>query len=119
MNRLAGEKDENWHSVASALRDENVGGRVLTVRESTLAGAGGRMLVWNWYWVDSRYTANDYLGKALQVKQKVLTGSDDGAAVMVFSPFEDKPELARAAMREFLAANLARVDATLDANKRK
>jgi hypothetical protein len=38
---------------------------------------------------------------------------------MVFSPFEDKPEPARAAMREFLAANLARVDATLDANKRK
>ncbi|KQW90357.1 exosortase A [Massilia sp. Root418] len=119
VNRMAGEKDANWHSVASGLRDENVGGRTITVRESTLAGAGGRLLVWNWYWVDGRYTANDYLGKVLQVKQKVLTGSDDGAAVMVFSPFEDKPEPARAAMREFLAANLARVDATLDANKRK
>ena len=119
VNRMAGEQDSNWQSVASALREENVGGRVLTVRESTLAGAGGRMLVWNWYWVDGRYTANDYFGKVLQVKQKVFTGSDDGAAVMVFSPFEDKPEAARAAMRAFLAANLARVDAALDANKRK
>lgn len=118
VNRMAAEKDQNWHSVASALREENVGGRVLAVRESTLAGSGGRMLVWNWYWVDGRYTANDYLGKALQVKQKLLTGADDGAAVMVFSPFDEQPELARTAMRAFLAANLARVDAVLDANKR-
>ena len=119
VNRLAGEKDANWHTVDSARREERVGGRVLSVRESTVAGAGGRLLVWNWYWVDGRYTSNDYLGKMLQVKQKVLTGSDDGAAVMIFSPFEDKPELARAAMREFAAANLARIDAVLASNKRQ
>jgi EpsI family protein len=119
VNRMAAEKDPNWHSVASALREETLDGRVLAVRESTLAGTGGRMLVWNWYWVDGRYTANDYVGKVLQVKQKVLTGADDGAAVMLFSPFDEQPELARAAMRAFLVANLARVDAVLDANKRK
>lgn len=119
VNRMAAEKDPNWRSVASELREENLGGRVLAVRESTLSGAGSRMLVWNWYWVDGRYTANDYLGKVLQVKQKALQGSDDGAAVMVFSPYEEKPEVARAAMRAFLAENLARVDAALDANRHK
>ncbi|CAN7662125.1 exosortase A [Pseudoduganella sp. LjRoot289] len=119
VNRLAGEKDLNWHTVDTAQREESVGGRMLAVRESTVAGAGGRLLVWNWYWVDGGYTSNDYLGKLLQVKQKVLTGSDDGAAVMVFSPLEDKPEPARAAMRAYLAANLARIDAVLASNKRR
>ena len=53
------------------------------------------------------------MGKLLQIRQRVLGGSDDGAAVMLFAPLGDQPEAARAAMRAFLADNLGALDATL------
>ena len=60
-----------------------------------------------------RQTTSDTLGKLLQIKQRVLSGSDDGAAVMLFAPLGDQPDGARAAMRAFLADNLGALDATL------
>ncbi|HEU4374475.1 MAG TPA: exosortase A [Telluria sp.] len=117
-NLVTGEKNNRWHSFDATLRSETLGARLLKVREEKLAGPSGRMLVWHWYWIDGDATASDYAGKALQVKQKFLHGSDDGAAVLVSAPYDDNPDQARAAMREFLAANLPAVEAALAANPR-
>jgi EpsI family protein len=69
--------------------------------------------VWHWYWIDGRATTSDTMGKLLQIRQRVLGGSDDGAAVMLFAPLGDHPDGARAAMRAFLADNLGALDTTL------
>ncbi|MEO5933075.1 MAG: exosortase A [Duganella sp.] len=110
-NRVTPMVDSPWHLTGGAVRDE-----ALAVREWTLQGAGGALLVWQWYWIDGRATTSDTMGKLLQIKQRVLTGSDDGAAVMLFAPLDDAgehPETARAALRAFLADNLGALDATL------
>ena len=78
---VVGRQEQPWHSYDAAARSETLGARVLELREETLTGPSGRMLVWHWYWIDGVATASDYAGKALQVKQKFLHGSDDGAAV--------------------------------------
>jgi EpsI family protein len=107
----------NWHTVEASARTENLAGRALALREGKLASAGGRMLVWHWYWIGGGTTSSDYAGKAMQVRQKFFHGSDDGAAVMVSAPYDENPEEARAAMRAFLAANLPAVETTLAANQ--
>ena len=113
-NHLAGDKPlDAWHSMNSAGRSETVGPRALKVREELLAGPSGRMLVWHWYWIDGVTTSSDYVGKALQVREKFLHGSDDGAAVMVSAPYDENPEQARAALRAFLSANLPAVETAL------
>jgi exosortase A len=116
-NVLAGGKDSPYHRSGTAVRTIVLDGRELAVRESTLVSTrGGRLLVWQWYWIDGVATSNDYRGKLLQIKQKLTSGSDDGAAVMVFSPYEAKPEAARAALEVFLKSNIAAIDAALAAN---
>ncbi|MEO7494752.1 MAG: exosortase A [Massilia sp.] len=106
----------DWRDIDSALRTEQIGGHAFTVREDSLKGPSGRLLVWRWYWIDQQTTTSDYVGKALQVRQKMLHGSDDGAAVMLYAAYDEHPESARAALRAFLTANQAALDAGLAAN---
>jgi len=117
-NHLTAGKDLGWHEVATARRVEAVGARALAVRETTMSNGFSRLLVWHWYWIDGETTANDYLGKVMQIRQKLLHASDDGAAVMLYAPYDEDREPARAAMRGFLAADLAAVEARLAANAR-
>lgn len=105
-----------WHVLASGTQRADAAGRTLQLREATIAGPQGKLLVWSWYWIGGRVTSSDYVGKTLQIRQKLLHGSDEGAAVMLFSPYEEQPEPARAALRAFLAANLVSLEATLARN---
>ena len=108
-----------WHLGDSATRHENVGGHALALRENVLADGTQHLLVWQWYRIAGRSTASDYAGKLLQVKERLFDDSDDGAALLVFAPYEANPEQARVALRAFLDANLGRIDAALDANRRQ
>lgn len=101
-----------------ALRDENFAGRHMAVREAMLGVEGNRLLVWQWFWVNGNMTSSNYVGKLLQAKEKLQGGSGDGAAVMVFSPYDEDPATARAAMRSFLDNNLALLDQSLASAKR-
>ncbi|MGO4381854.1 exosortase A [Pseudoduganella sp. RAF53_2] len=118
-NRLGWDHD-GLHESSSARRTETIAGQTVEVSETVLSGGvgGRRMLVWHWYWIGGKMTSSNYVGKLLQMKQKLLAGSGDGAVVMVFSQYDEKPDNARAAMREFLNSNLTPLDAALASNKR-
>ncbi|PIL47117.1 exosortase A [Massilia eurypsychrophila] len=109
----------SWRSHATAVRTETVGARVLGLREEVLSDRRGKVLFWHWYRIDGKDTRSDYIGKAYQVAQKALHGSDDGAAIIVYARFDEDPEHARATLRAFLAANLAPVEAALDQTRRR
>ncbi|WP_370662620.1 exosortase A [Massilia frigida] len=117
-NRLSPVKDPVWRTITTVVRDEAIGARGLRLRESSMSGPSGKMLVWHWYWIDGSTTSNDYAGKLLQIRQKLLHASDDGAAVMIFAPYDENPEPARVAMRAFLKGDLAAIEAALAANTR-
>jgi len=117
VNRFGGHK--------SAFRENRVlpyevalDGRRLRVREAQLGYEGHRLLVWQWYWIGGQLTSNDYVGKILQVKEKLTTGNGDGAVVMVYAPYDEDPAAARDALRGFLAANLGPLDVLLASNQR-
>lgn len=112
-NRLTAMVNSPWNLTGGAVHNETVAGRTLAVRESTLHSSAGALLVWHWYWIDGRATTSDTMGKLLQIRQRVLSGRDDGVALMVFAPLGDQPDGARAAMRGFLDDNLGALDATL------
>jgi hypothetical protein len=74
--------------------------------------------VWQWYAIGQATTASNPMGKLLQTKQKLLTGSDDGAALMVFAPYDDDPAAARPALQQFLHDDLRALDALMARNAR-
>ena len=112
LNRLV-TYEETLHQMYSSGRSEQIAGRQLAVKEASLKGPAGTILVWHWYWVDHRYIASDYVGKLLQAKSKLLLQPDDGAAIMVSAPYEADPEQARRSMRDFLNTNLPAIDSVL------
>ncbi|WP_394778179.1 exosortase A [Undibacterium sp.] len=118
VNIMVPDRDDNWVKTNFSERQENVANRTLTVRETQLKGPSGPMVVWHWYWLAGRYTANNYLGKVLQTKEKMLMNGDDGASIIVYAPFTENPEEARVALRNFLNANIDAMQATLSANKK-
>jgi exosortase A len=115
VNRVDNRKD-NFRQIGSAERTEDIRGQQLAVRETRVKGPDGtNYLVWHWNWVDGRFTANDYIGKLRQAGAKLMMHGDDGAAVMVSTPVGENPDSARAALRTFLEANLAPLQASLEA----
>ncbi len=112
LNRLV-EYEDIIHQLHNGGRVEQIGQRMLAVREAILQGPTGTFLVWHWYWVDRRYTASDYAGKLWQAKAKLLLRGDDGAAVLLSAPFTGDPDTARTALRAFLNTNLPAIDTAL------
>lgn len=118
-NRLTPMINSPWTLSGGNLRYETVAGRNLVLRESKLGSVQSTLLVWSWYWIDGRTTTSDTVGKLLQIRQSVFTGSDDGVAVMLFAPGDEHPDAARAAMHAFLTDNLSALDATLEQVRRQ
>lgn len=108
INRLAGPKDA-WHATSSSGR--TVDG--LAVRETTLAGPGGPLLVWHWMWIDGHNTTSNVVGKLHQARAKLLFHGDDGALLVLATPVNDDPQAARAALRAFVERGQDAIEATL------
>lgn len=118
-NIIAEREGLGWRTTGASGRAESFGGRTIALRETRIRRNDSTMLVWDWYWIDGRFTSNNYLGKLLQARERLLLRGDDGASIQVFAAYEENPEVARAAMRDFLAANLDRIEATLVANRQR
>ena len=108
-------RDAQFRQVGSEGRLETVNGQKLALRETRVKGPDGNYLVWHWTWVDGQFVANDYLGKLRQAKAKLMMHGDDGAALMFATPVGEQADTARATLRAFLDANLAPLQATLEA----
>ena len=115
-NRLV-EEESTFHVLHPALRNEAIGQGTLALRESTVSGPSGTILVWYCYWIDNQFIASNYGGKLLQAKAKLLFRGDDGAALILSAPYTGDAEQARRSMRGFLGANLSAIEAALVAAK--
>lgn len=116
-NQIVAEDDQHWKRLNSSMHTETVSGQDMQLRETVIEGSSGRFLVWAWYWVGGRMTANDYYGKLLQAKDKLVMSGDDSAAIMLFTPYYDNHEQARAALRQFLSSNNQPLLSMLNKNK--
>jgi exosortase A len=112
VNRMVGDKDA-FRQIASGGQVEAIGGRTLKVREATIDGAGVRMIVWHWYWIDGTPTASDHIGKLLLARAKLLMQGGDGASVIVFAPVGENVAEARDRLRGFLTDNMGVIEKTL------
>jgi exosortase A len=117
-NRMLPEKDPVWTKLNTSVHIESFRGRRLAIREEMIQSASISLLIWHWYWIDGQFTENDYVGKMLQAKEKLLMRGDDGASLVVFTPYLDNPDGAHQTLHAFLSENLSAVEATL-ANNRK
>jgi exosortase A len=118
-NRLTRMTSVEWHLTSGQAHTVTLsGGRQLHVNEAQLDGSHQRLMVWHWYVIDGHATTSDLHGKLYQAWQQLLSGSDDGAAVMIFTAADDAGT-ARDTLRGFVSASNDALDQMLSTAGRR
>jgi EpsI family protein len=114
QNKLVTSLNKEWGAISSSPRPLDHDGFHVRANETILRNNKTQLLAWDWFWVGGRFINNPYLAKLLQAKTRLLGEGDDGAVIVLYAPSETKPELAHAAMREFLGAALPVIQKSLN-----
>jgi EpsI family protein len=105
VNRLDHARN-GWHVSSQGTAAVQLAGHPLRIRETRLFnGAGQRLLVWQWYWIDGQPMSSDVRGKLWQARQRLLHGRNEGASVLVYARYDEHPDEVRAALQRFVQAN--------------
>jgi exosortase A len=112
--------DPVWGLVSQRTNVASVAGRQLSVVESEVRGetalGSERLLTWSWYWINGRFTSNDYVAKAYNAFDKVTGRGDDSAVVVLSTPIgAGNVADARATLERFAAAALPTIENRLNA----
>ncbi|MDZ7656097.1 MAG: exosortase A [Sulfurimicrobium sp.] len=113
QNYMVPQKHPVWSNVGEAPRIISLRGNNETIQQTMLRSPNKRLLVWNWNSLTDTYTINPYLAKLLLAKARMLGQPDDGAAIIVNSPYEDTPEPATLAMQAFIQDMLPAVQESI------
>lgn len=117
LGSLLGPSLRDWIILESGDRRVSLENHDLTVNQHVLAVGHRRLLVWSWYRIGDRHTANAYLAKILEAIAKVTFGRTDSARVIMVTPIDDQyPHFDKAALalQEFARYQLPAVEKSLD-----
>ena len=94
-------------------------GEPLRLLEGELVGPGQRLLVWNWYRIDGRYTAQDYMAKLLETQQQILKGRREGTRIFLAASVSEDADIDRARrdLQAFLDDYQAAIEQALDSRE--
>lgn len=93
---------EAWTRAGSGKAEARIDGKVRPVAYTRMMSPSGRRLVWSWYWVGGRFTADPSVAKILQVKARLLGGNPAAAVVAVAADYDETPAQAVAPLRSFI-----------------
>ena len=92
-----------WHPIETHALTVRVGGTPVRFNEVVIATPSEKRLVWSSYWMDGRFTNSPLTIKLLQIKT-VLTANEGAALLVVSTPIEGAPELARGRLARVVQA---------------
>lgn len=102
QNLLIEQKHPIWHLRQSNPIAASVDGRPLTLDESVMRSRQLSMLVWEWYWIDGRVTANDYLAKLLEAWMRLTGGPRGGFGIVLSTRLETDPGESHRVLQRFV-----------------
>ncbi len=106
-NVMVEEKHPIWSNIMMRPQRVRLRSGELALKQHLLTSRSGeRLLVWSWYLVGDRHTANPYLAKLLEARSRLLGRKGEAALIAVAAPYDEKPEVAAASLTEFLNAML-------------
>ena len=112
-NQLVRPTNIAWRVIHLGRAATVVGNTSVTVRAAEVIGDGAHLVVWQWYWVDGRLTANDVIAKILLAWSRLTGSGDDSAVVVLFSPVVGAKVNAEVALGEFAAGMGSSIARTL------
>lgn len=113
LNQMVVTTDRDWRLTAGGSREIPLAGDSLRVRTAEIRGRSDRLVAWQWYWVDNKWTANDYLAKAWLAWARLLGRGDDSAVVVVHASREALGDRAETALETFVTEMLPGIEQSL------
>ena len=114
-NIMVVQKHPIWANVEESRRKEGVGTWPLNVRQTLLRSREQRLVIWDWFHISGYKLTNPYLAKLLFARNKLLGRADDGAAIIIATPYDEDPEIGAETLREFVREMTPSIDAVLAA----
>jgi len=98
------EGKNGWVLAAQGTTTAMIDGQSLSVQFVRSVRGGEGHLVWYWYWIDGRFTANPYVAKLLETKVKLLGGEHASAVIAIGADYDRGSADAEKVLREFALA---------------
>jgi len=115
QNKIWPQKTPPWRVVAQGRTNLQTGDGGLAADTFMLRGPKS-LMVWRWYRIGARYTANPYIAKLYQALDRLTLDRTDGAIVMVAAPVDGRDQPPEAEVQEFVRDFLPALSAALDAS---
>ena len=111
-NRLVTSKDPHWTQVANSRLSVDLGQNNLIVRTAVLQGRGMpgtagelRLAVWQFYWINGKWIADDYHAKIWGAIYRLMGRGDDSAVILIYAPYTETSS-APATLELFTKSNI-------------
>jgi exosortase A len=115
QNQMVREKHPVWRDTEQTTRTVQTERREMEVRQHRLASNDGkRLLVWTWYRVGERYTANPYYGKLLEARSILLGQRRDASLITIAASHDEWEQPAEARLQAFMDAMLPAIGNELE-----
>ena len=118
-NVLVTSNDTQWTRVTSGSRATTLAGTPVPVRTLELRSngvsdpkQGGRLIVWQIYWINGTLTTSDYLAKAYSALYRLIGRGDDSAVIVVYTVKDDANQ-AEVRLESFLSTNYSSINEVL------
>ena len=115
QNVMVAQKHPIWSNIGESVRTIQIAGQTQNIEQTLLRSATQRLLIWNWNQIGTHATVNDYFAKLIFAKMKLLDGRDDGAALIVATPYDETPDQAAPVLQAFINDMLPNMEASLKA----
>ena len=112
-NVMVVQKHPVWSNIGVSRRKEDLGKGPLDIRQTLLRSTAQRLLIWDFLHISGHELTNPYLAKLLFARNKLLGRGDDGAAIIVASPYDEELDAAADTLREFVREMAPSTDAAL------
>lgn len=98
-NRLA--DGERWQRAGARRAEAVIEGKSMMVLQTRMLSREAARIVWHWYWVGGEFTASPYVAKLLEIKAKLLRGTEAAAVITVAADYDTTPAQAVATLQRF------------------
>lgn len=114
QNVMIQQKHAVWSNVGESAKSATLGGVSVPVTQTLLKSNAQRLLIWEWNRINGQHMNNPALGKIRLALSKVLGARDDGASIVIFTPYEGNPAQTAPVLQAFIADMLPAIEASLD-----
>lgn len=110
-------KDYRWHLLNQGSAQMQINNQKIRVEQARIKSPQGELLLWRWYRIGHRDTANPYVAKVLEALAKLSFSLAPAVRIYLVTPVWDSVELSAGNLQSFVDQLAPQLDVALNARQ--